>query len=311
MGTFAGVWRSIDPRIIGLLRRSLTIAGLLFGFFVAGSTLAHAQDRTPPQPHNPASLVGSLGLPDLPPLDPVTQPIRKVTKPLQPITSPITRSVVAPVVQPITKAVAPVTAIATQTLGAVTKTLAPLTNTLTSITTGVTTTVVRTVDPVVKPAVGVTAPVVTPILYPVLPPPPGGWQPPGQTFGGTPDPSVDTLASAATVVGPATALSPQPIAAQPFVALVPPAYALPAGTLDGGLADVGGPGVPPPDRSGGPIVDITTGANSGGGSGSGGPASGISCAVAGIGDNLWSSNGVRPGAGPPKWWLFDAHNHPS
>jgi hypothetical protein len=48
-----------------------------------------------------------------------------------------------------------------------------------------------------------------------------------------------------------------------------------------------------------------------GGGNAHGPTAGISREKSVISRDLASALRVRPGAGPPKWWFFDPHHHPS
>lgn len=303
MCAFADRERSIDPRIIGLLRRSLMIAGLLFGFLVAGNALAHA-DGHPSPPPKPSLGIGLPGLPTPPIVKTIT---KTVTKTVSKATKPVTTSV-EPILQPIIS-------VAAHTVGTVTQTLAPVTKTLT----GLTTTVVQTIAPIIEPAVAVTTPILQPVM-PVLPPPPPGRSPGGGT-GTTTTPDRPNPA-------PATALpATDPLAVPPSVTIgstqaavvVPPANAV---TFDGILVlpvhvdSDEAPLVPtqppmtPPGNDGGPLADVT-GASSGGVSGPSGPVSGISRPPFGTATDLLSATRVRPGTGAPKWWFFDPHHHPS
>jgi hypothetical protein len=292
MCAFAGRVRSIDPRIVGLLRRSLMVAGLLFGFVVAGSAVAHADGRPTPPP-KPSLGIGLRTLRGLP-------------------------IPVAPILRPITSVAAHTVGTVRKTLAPVTRTLAPVTKPLTSITTGLTTTVVRTVAPIIEPAVAVTTPILQPVM-PVLPPPP-----PGRSSGGgggttplgAPNPALTDPTTTLPVTDP-VALPPL-ASTGPAQAVVPPSS---GGTFDGILVlpkhsgseespAIPTPAPPPDNDGGGPIADVTGGASSGA-SGPSGQVSGISRPSFGTAADQLSTTGVRPGTGPPKWWLFDPHHHPS
>ena len=127
MRASASIFRPILPWVVGLLRRSLVVVGLLFGFLLAGSALAHAETK-PPHPV-PIHGIGHVPLPDVPALSDTITSIK-------------------------------------HTITSVTKTVAPVTKVVTSLTTNVTTTVVRTVTPIVRPAMDMTAPVLNPVLTP-------------------------------------------------------------------------------------------------------------------------------------------------
>jgi len=293
--------RPIDPRIIGLLRRTLVLAGLLAGFLLLGNALAHAQGNTPPQHPKPGVRTQDLGippvpaLPSLPPLPPVTQPI---TQTLQPVVSTVTSTV-------------------STTVSTVTTAAAPVTGALTHITSGLTTTVVETITPIVQP-VGITPPVVPPIQPPVVPPLPGRLPPPVGSPVTAPDPtdSAAPTSDAAPTAATATLAQPntQPRTGTQFLVpqlnsvLVGVAGAADETAADEALAD-NGPTTP--STPFGPIADATTGATMSGGGNANGPAAGISRPSSGISPDLSSATRVRPGTGPPKWWFFDPHHHPS
>jgi hypothetical protein len=127
MRASASFFRPILPWVVGLLRRSLVVVGLLFGFLLAGSALAHAETKSPhPVPIHGIGQIRLLDLPGLP--DPITSIKNTITS--------------------------------------VTKTVTPVTKVVTTLTTDVTTTVVQTIKPVVQPAMGMTAPVLTSVVTP-------------------------------------------------------------------------------------------------------------------------------------------------
>jgi hypothetical protein len=277
MPTSATVDRSIPAWVVGLVRRTLLVAGLLFGFFLAGSALAHAEPKLP----HPAPVHG-IGHGLLRGVPAVSDTITSLTS--DPITS-------------VTKVVADVT-----------KTARPVTKVVTALTTDVTTTVVRTTTPILQPAVGMTTPMLQPVLTPVLGPPAGS-RPTATAPSATPDvdPIIATPAAQPVSATPAvptsvvSVLPPQVLPVDMFfapvvvssVANLPPARS-PHVPLDGGT----------------PIVDVT-GGNSTCGSGPTGPMFGISRPFFGLSTTRLPGTGVRPGAGPPKWWFFDPHHHPS
>lgn len=293
--------RPIDPRIIGLLRRSLVLAGLLAGFLLFGTALAHAADNTPQQHPKHGVRTQDLGLPtvpgvpSLPPLPPVTQPI---TQTLQPVVGAVTSTV-------------------STTVGTVTKTAAPTTGALTHLTSGLTTTVVGTITPIVQP-VGITPPVVPPIPPPVISPPPQRRPPPPAGIPVTASDPTDPAASTSGLVSTAATLAQPNAHPRPGTQLLVPQ---PNSVLVGGVAGVAGEtatdGVladngptAPPSTPFGPIADATGATISGGGNANG-PAAGISRPASGISADLSSATRVRPGTGPPKWWFFDPRHHPS
>jgi hypothetical protein len=57
-------------------------------------------------------------------------------------------------------------------------------------------------------------------------------------------------------------------------------------------------------------MDVTSGSSTCGSSPTG-PMFGISRPFFGPSTALLAGMGVRPGAGPPKWWFYDPHHHPS
>jgi hypothetical protein len=279
MCTCACIVRSIRPRVIGLLRRSLMVAGLLFGFLLAGSALAHAETKPPPA--IPALGIGPIQLPHVPDVPALTDTVASAKHTIKSVTK---------VVTPVTKVVTPVTKV------------------VTSLTTDVTTTVVRTISPVVRPAVGMTAPV----LAPVLSPPPARSRPTVTTQSTTPD--VDPIAVAPPA--PAQSVPAQPatvpttqisVVVQPQVLPVNVLFvpAIPSATK---LSSAPSPRVPLDDDR--PIMDVT-GGNSTCGSSTTGQMFGISRAFFGVPADRLAGIGIRPGGGPPKWWFFDPRHHPS
>jgi hypothetical protein len=218
----------------------------------------------------------------------------------------------------VTKAVAPVTnvvtPVATQLAGTVAKTVQPITATLRSATTGLVTTVVGTVNPAVRPAAGVTVPPLGPVLRPVLDPLLGGPSMAPESGAATADPDADGA------LGPAAATRSISVTTLTNLArlVVPQANGLPAAPLlmpyrystdDRATVSGGGP-YRNPDPPGGPPADIT-GASSNGAGGPNGPTTGIAWQNSGASAFPLSLVRVRPGTGPPKWWFFDPHHHPS
>jgi len=268
MHTFAGILRSIHPRVVGLVRRTLLVIGLLFGFLLAGSALAHAETERPPIS---ALGVGPIQLPSVPGVPALSDTISS----------------------------------AQHTISSVTKVVAPATTAVTSLTTGVTTAVVQTIPPVVRPAVGVTIPVVPPIRTPVLSL--AGSRPTAATQSGTPNPI--TGAPVAQPVSTQTAEVPTTL-----TSVVPPQVLpvdvpfVPAISSVAKLPPAPSPRVPFDGDS--PIVDVT-GGNSTCGSSPTGQMFGISRPFFGLSADRLAGMGIRPGAGPPKWWFFDPRHHPS
>ncbi len=264
----AGIFRPILPWMVGLLRRSLLVAGLLFGFLLAGSALAHAETK-PPHPV-PIHGIGQIRRLDVPGLS-------------DRITS------------------------ITNTITSVTKTVAPVTKVVTTLTTDVTNTVVQTIKPIVRPAMGMTAPVLTP----KLPPPPARSRPPATTRAATPDlepitaaPTAAPVPAQSAAVATTTSISVVPPQVLPVdVHLVPP-----PGSPGAELLLTPSPRVPLGGDD--PIMDVT-GGNSTCGSSTNGPMFGVSRPFFGPTAALLAGMGVRPGAGPPKWWFFDPRHHPS
>jgi hypothetical protein len=277
MRALVGKLRPIDPRIIGLLRRALMVLGFLLGFLVAGSALAHAEDRTP-QP----------------------KPERGVELPVQ----PHGQLQLPPVLAPVTGTI---TSVATHTVDTVTKTAAPLTNAVTSVTTDLTTSVVRTISPIVHPAVTMT----TPVLGAVSPPPPMRLPPPVGTFTTTTIPATDldtlttTDSHAGAVPTPRSVVPPTSVTTVDRMSVLSPhsdeSIFTPAPPRASRSAD---------DSGGGPIADAG-GTSCAGNTGPGSPTSGISRPTSGISPDLLSAIRVRPGTGPPKWSFFDPYHHPS
>ncbi|HEY3611450.1 MAG TPA: hypothetical protein VGL06_28410 [Pseudonocardiaceae bacterium] len=290
MRASAGFFGPILPWVVGLLRRSLVVAGLLFGFLLAGSALAHAETKPPhPVPVHGIGQIRRLDLPSLPgTITSITNTIPSVTK----IVAPVTK-----VVSTLTTDVTNVTALTTTNV--------------TTLTTDVTNTVVQTITPIVRPAMGMTAPV----LAPILPPPPAGSRPPATTQAAAPVPEPTTAAPVAQPV------SARPVSAQPAVvpttaasiSVVPPQvwpvehFVSPSspGTK---LLPAPSPRVPLGGND--PIMDVT-GGNSTCGSSPNGPMFGVARPSFGLTTALLAGMGVRPGAGPPKWWFFDPRHHPS
>ena len=291
--------RPIDPRIIGLLRRSLVLAGLLSGFLLLGAALAHAQGNPPPQHPKHGVRAQDLGLPPvpglpgLPSLPPVTQPI---TQTLQPVAGAVTSTV-------------------STTVSTVANTTAPVTGALTHLTSGLTT----TIAPIVQP-VGITPPGLPPIPPPAVPPPPHRRPPPPAGIPVTaPDPtgsgastSDPTPTTAATEL---TQLPSHPRVGTQFlvpqlnsVLVIASAGVVGEAATDGVLTD-NDPALPP-NSPFGQIADAT-GATGPGGGNAHGPAAGVSRPISGISRDLSSAIRVWPGAGPPEWWFFDPHHHPS
>jgi len=242
---------------------------LLFGFFLAGSALAHAEPKLPhPVPVHGIGHGHGL-LPDVP--------------------------LVSDTVSSVQHAISPVT-----------KAVAPVTNVVTSLTTNVTTTVVRTIQPVVQPAMSMTTPVLTPIIAPVLGPPATS-----RSTAPAVTPAVDPITdapaaqpvSAQTPAVPTTMTAVRPPQVLPVDVLV-----VPADSSVVKLLPAPSPRVPFDGRS--PIVDVTGGSSTYGSSPTG-PTFGISRPFAGSSATRLTGTGVWPGAGPPKWWLFDPHHHPS
>jgi hypothetical protein len=270
MCTFAGILRSIHPRMVGLVRRSLLVAGLLFGFLLAGSALAHAE--TGPPPPIPVLGVEPVQLPDVPDVPALSDTIFS----------------------------------AQQAIASAPKVVTPVTKVVTSLTTDVTTSVVRTINPVVRPAVGVS----TPVLAPLLGPPPATSRPTATAQPATPDvdPITDALVAQPVSAQPATVLTTTPIpVVQPQVLPVDVPF-VPAISSATRLSAAPSPRVPLDDD--GPIVDVT-GGNSTCGSNPTGQMFGVSRSFFGPFADRLVGTGVRPGTGPPKWWFFDPHHHPS
>ena len=263
MCAFASVFRPILPWVVGLLRRSLVVAGLLFGFLLAGSALAHAETKQPhPVPIHGIGQIRPLDVPGLP--------------------NTITNTVTS-----------------------VTKTVTPVTKAVTTLTTDVTTTVVQTITPIVRPAMGMAAPV----LSPVLPPPPARSRLPATTEAATP---VLAPITAAPVAPPVSA-QPAAVPTTSSISVVPPQvlpveHFVPPGSPDTELLTAPSPRVPLGGDA--PIMDVT-GGNSTCGSSTNGPMFGVSRPSFGLITALLAGTGVRPGAGPPKWWFFDPRHHPS
>jgi hypothetical protein len=266
MHASASIFRPILPWVVGLLRRSLVVAGLLFGFLLVGSALAHAETKLP----HPVRI---HGIGQIRPLD------------LSGLPDTITST--------------------TNTVAPVTKTVAPVTKVVTTLTTDVTTTVGQTITPIVRPAMGMTAPVLTQ----VLPPPPARSRPPATTRAATPVLEPITAApvsqpvSAQLAAVPTTSISVVPPQVLPVdVHFVPPSS---PGTK---LLPAPSPRVPLGGDD--PIMDVT-GGNSTCGSSTTGQMFGISRAFFGVSADRLAGIGIRPGAGPPKWWFFDPRHHPS
>jgi hypothetical protein len=267
MRTSATIDRPIPAWVVGLVRRTLVVTGLLFGFFLVGSALAHADPKLP----HPAPVhgIGHGLLPDVPLVSD-------------------TISSVPHIVSPVTKAVAPVTDV------------------VTSLTTNVTTTAVRTIQPVVQPAMGMTTPVLMPVITPVLGPPATS-RPTAPTATPAVDPITDAPAaqpvSAQTPAVPAPMTTVRPPQVLPVDALV-----VPADSSVAKLPPTPSPRVPLDGDS--PIVDVTGGSSTCGSSPTG-PMFGISRPFSGPSATRLAGAGVWPGSGPPKWWFFDPHHHPS
>jgi len=284
MCTCACIVRSIHPRVVGLLRRSLVVAGLLFGFLLAGSALAHAETKPPPS--IPAVGIGPIQLPHVPDVPALTDTVASAKHTIKSVTN---------VVTPVTKVVKPVTKVVTS-----------LTTDVTALTADVTTTVVQTIRPVLQPAMGMT----TPVLAPVLSPLPTLSRPTVTTQSATPD--VDPIAVAPPAqpvpVQPATVPTTQiSFVVQPQVLSVDVLFvpAIPSATK---LSSAPSPRVPLGDDR--PIMDVT-GGNSTCGSSTTGQMFGISRAFFGVSADRLAGIGIRPGAGSPKWWFFDPRHHPS
>jgi hypothetical protein len=273
MPTSATVDRPIPIWVVGFVRRTLLVIGLLFGFFLVSSALAHADPKLPHSP--PVHGIGhGHGLPL------VSDPIMSVTSdPIKSVTKVVTD---------------------------VTKTVTPVTKVVTGLTTDVTSVVVRTTTPILQPAVGMTTPVLRPIITPVLDPGTSPTQ--AETQSATPDVDPITVVPVAPPVAPPTAAATAPSVS---ISVVPP-LVLPATALvtssDTILLPGSGPLLPP--GGDGPIVDVT-GAGSCSGSGSAGPVFGISRPFFELSAAHLTGVRVRPGTGPPKWCFFDPHHHPS
>jgi hypothetical protein len=270
--------------VVGLLRRSLVVAGLLFGFLLAGSALAHAETKPPPS--IPAVGIGPIQLPHVPDVPALTDTVTSVKHTIKSVTK---------VVTPVTKVVTPVTTVVTS-----------LTTDVTTVTTDLTTTVVRTISPVVQPAVSMT----DPVLAPVLNPPPARSRPTGTTQSATADVDPTDVAPAAQPVPaqPTTMPTTQTsLVVQPQVLPVDVLF-VPAISSAAKLSPAPSPRVPL--NGDGPIMDVT-GGNSTCGSSTAGPMSGISRPFFGPTADRLAGIRIRPGAGPPKWWFFDPRHHPS
>jgi hypothetical protein len=273
MRTSATIDRPIPVWVVGLARRTLLVTGLLLGFFLLGSALAHAD---PKQPHPaPGHGIGHGLLSHLP------------------LVSDTITSVTSDPIKSVTKVVTDVT-----------KTVTPVTKAVTTLTTDVTSEVVRTTMPILQPAVGMTGPILQPVITPVLDP---GTSPTrAETPAAAPD--VDPIA----VVPVAPSMSAPFFAAPPSISVVPP-LVLPAPAVatssDTMLLPGSGPLLPPGGE--GPIVDVTGAGSCGGASGPSGPVAGMSRPFFGLFAAALTGVRVRAGTGPPKWCLFDPRHHPS
>ncbi|HEY0803852.1 MAG TPA: hypothetical protein VGD84_02260 [Pseudonocardiaceae bacterium] len=276
MRALADKLRSIDPRIIGLLRRALMVLGFLLGFLVAGSALAHAAGGTPPP-----------------------KPERGIELPVQ----PHRQLRLPPVLAPVTGTI---TSVATHAVDTVTKTAAPLTNAVTSVTTDLTTSAVRTIAPIVHPAVTMT----TPVLGAVSPPPPVRLRPPVGSLATTTIPATDLDAPAATDSHAVAVPSPRSVVPPTSVTTVDRMSVLSPHSDESIFTPAPPRASRSTDDSGGPIADVG-GTSCAGNTGPGGPTSGISRPTSGISPDLLSATRIRPGTGPPKWSFFDPYHHPS
>jgi hypothetical protein len=105
MGAVTGWTRSVDPQIARLLWRSLTVAGLLFGFLVLSGVFAHAEGRPTPHSPTPELVIGHPGVSDVPTSSlitvPITAPIAPITASIETTAAPVTRMATSVATKPI------------------------------------------------------------------------------------------------------------------------------------------------------------------------------------------------------------------
>lgn len=306
MRALASRFRRIDPTAVGLLRRALTIIGLLIGFAIAGSSLAHASDCANPHVSwkDGPSATRNSGDPQ------------------------------APIAQPITAAGHSVISTASDPIASIPSTVTGVTNLVTQAASQVVQPVLRPVAGIVQPVIGqlvAIVPSAESVIAPILPGPSPISQPGRSHLPGPPpipdpasssasvasSPGTPNAAAAATVVLPAPSPNLVPWAAsadkRPVVQPVHsyqmirdhvgaqtkspresrPAWRPSAPTRPDGCE---------PDDGGFGLL---------GGDGGPGPMPGIAATMPRTPAAAGCGFGADPNFRPPHWCFFNPHNHPS